>query len=310
MIVCVLVVAMNGMLLADTFGTGANQFDIDFVNISGATNPTSGYGIVNNDYRMGTYEITNDQWNKFSASLGVSVTGSPLNAYDESADFAGTNVPTNELSWYEAAQLVNWLNTSTNHHEAYKFTGTQGTSDYTLGVWESGDIGYDSSNPFRNSDAYYFLPTEDEWVKTAYWNGTSIQPYATKSGESLSQGDGTTGTGWNYYDGDFVIDPFGVWDVGSGSVELNGTYDMMGNVGEWFESPWTFGDYSTTSPRGIRGGSYGGNESYLSSSGRSYSGLNTEYNNFGFRVASIPEPATTTLLAFGGIALIRRKRTH
>ena len=36
----------------------------------------AGYGIVNHDYRMGTYEITNDQWNKFTASLGVPVTGS------------------------------------------------------------------------------------------------------------------------------------------------------------------------------------------------------------------------------------------
>ena len=69
---------------ADTFGTGANQFTIDFVSISGATNPTSGYGIVNNDYRMGTYEMTNGQWSKFKASLGVPVTGSPSYAYDES----------------------------------------------------------------------------------------------------------------------------------------------------------------------------------------------------------------------------------
>ena len=59
---------------ADIFGTGANQFTIDFVNISGDTNPASGYGIVNNDYRMGTYEITNDQWDKFKASYGT-VTG-------------------------------------------------------------------------------------------------------------------------------------------------------------------------------------------------------------------------------------------
>ncbi len=41
------------------------------VNISGDTNPTdlspaNGHGIVNNDYRIGTYEVTNDQWNKFT----------------------------------------------------------------------------------------------------------------------------------------------------------------------------------------------------------------------------------------------------
>ena len=60
------VLALGSVASADTFGTGANQFTIDFVDISGDTNPASGYGIVNNDYRIGTYEITNDQWNKFT----------------------------------------------------------------------------------------------------------------------------------------------------------------------------------------------------------------------------------------------------
>jgi hypothetical protein len=79
----VLVVLATDVAMADTFGTGANQFTVDFVPISGATNPTSGIPAGNrftftgvaNDYRMGTYEITNDQWNKFTASLGVPVTG-------------------------------------------------------------------------------------------------------------------------------------------------------------------------------------------------------------------------------------------
>jgi hypothetical protein len=70
--------------MADTFGTGENQFTVDFVPISAATNPSSGIPIdsyftftgVNHDYRMGTYEVTNDQWNKFTASLGVPLTGS------------------------------------------------------------------------------------------------------------------------------------------------------------------------------------------------------------------------------------------
>ena len=50
---------------ADTFSTGTNQFAIDFVPISSSTNPTSGYGIVDYDYRIGKFEITNYQWAKF-----------------------------------------------------------------------------------------------------------------------------------------------------------------------------------------------------------------------------------------------------
>ena len=122
----------------------ANQFTIDFVPISGATNPTSGYGIVNHDYRMGTYEITNDQWNKFTAAWAP-VTGSAKAATATASYYTGTNVPTNNVSWYEAAQFVNWLNTSTGHQAAYKFTGTQGTSDYTFTTWSPADAGYNAS---------------------------------------------------------------------------------------------------------------------------------------------------------------------
>ena len=298
----VVLVCISGIVSADTFGTGDNQFNIDFVPISGSTNPTSGYGIVNNDYRMGTYEITNDQWDKFQAAYGT-VTGSPSDAYDESSTWAGTNQPTNELSWYEGAQFVNWLNTSTGHQAAYKFTGTQGTGDYTLGVWQSGDTGYNASNPYRNSNAIYFLPTENEWVKAAYWNGTNLQTYATKAGESLTQGDGISGTGWNY---DYATDPDGPWNVGSGSEELNGTYDMMGNVWEWMESPY-LGNYLSSSYRGVRGGSCFDSGNGLSSSNRNGNNPFYESDLVGFRVASVPEPCTLVLL-LGGSLMLRRRR--
>ena len=165
--------------VADSFGTGGNQFTLDFVDISGSTNPTvaqttagdlDGFGIVADNYRMGTYEITNDQWNKFTAGLGVPVTGDPSIAYDGSFHDYGTgttDVPTNRVSWYEVAQFVNWLNTSTNHQAAYKFTGTQGQSDYALDMWSTAETA-GGTNVYRHKDAFYFLPTEDEWVKAAY----------------------------------------------------------------------------------------------------------------------------------------------
>ena len=316
LIVIMAVVLACGVVSADTFGTGANQFTIEFVDISGDTNPTSGipagdgftFTGVDYDYRMGKYEITNDQWNKFQASYGA-VTGSPSNAYDRSIYWTGTDIPTNNISWYEAAQFVNYLNTSTGHQAAYKFTGTQGTGDYTFSVWGPADSGYDADNPFRNSNTHYFIPTEDEWVKAAYWNGTSLQTYATKAGESLTQGDGTSGTGWNYYDGGWATDPFGPWDVGSGSEELNGTFDMMGNVWEWMESPYYSGEYQSGSYRGTRGSScILIVVSYLSSSSRYPSGPYGEGSESGFRVASVPEPCSLVLLGLGGLVLRYRRK--
>ena len=277
-------------LAADIFGAGANQFEIDFVLISGDASSAVGTSIgsgktfsdPSNDYRMGVYEITNDQWNKFTNIYGTP-TGSPSSAYDESSHWKGTNVPTNTMSWYEAAQFVNWLNTSSCYQAAYKFTGRQGLRDYAFVPWDVTDAGYDPSNPFRNSEAFYFLPTEDEWVKAAYWNGTTLQTYATIDDSMPVAGVYTN------YDG-AVGQP---WDVGSGSEELNGTFDMMGNIWEWMESPYDSGDYLSGSNRGIRGGSCLNYDSVLLSSSRRHT-FPTFFDGFtlGFRVASIPEPQT------------------
>ena len=298
--VMVIIPSVVSIASADIFDLGgANEFTIDFVNISGVTNPASGLGIVNNDYRMGTYEISNDQWDKFQASYGT-VAGSPSDAYGESAYWAGTNVPTNRVSWYESAQFVNYLNTSTDNQAAYKFTGTQGTGNYTFALWDEADTGYDASNPYRNSNAYYFLPTEDEWAKAAYWDGTTLQTYATIDDSAPVRG---VDTNYNLASGP--------WAVGSGSEELNGTYDMMGNIWEWMEIPH-YGTYEPSVIRRRRGGSYfpysPNDVLSLTSSYQDYSGApNDESILTGFRVASVPEPTTLLLLGLGGL-MLRRKR--
>ena len=307
----VLAAAMVSGAWGDVFGTGANQFSMDFVTISGDTNPATGIALpfdytfygVTNDYRIGTYEVTNDQWNKFKASLGVPVAGSPERAYMFEPRFTDTDVPVNVVSWLEAAQFVNWLNTSAGHHVAYNFTGTQGTSDYTFAVWDASEAD-GGTNLYRHKDALYYLPTQDEWVKAAYWNGTSVQEFATKPGESLGQGDGTSGIGWNFFDDDnsYATDPIGPWVVGSGSEELNGTYDMMGNVWEMLESPYDDLSYGAASARGTRGGCYYGYNHELASSWRDGSNLDYQQPYIGFRIAAeVPEPTGMGLLVIGGI---------
>ena len=327
MMCMVAIVATTGSaVMADSFGAGDNAFTIDFVTISKASNPTGGDGIVDNDYRMGVYEIINSQWSKFTNSLGsIAVTGDPKSAYDNSATYTDPNQPVNGVSWYEAAQFVNWLNTSTDNPAAYKFTGTQGhgatdADPYTLALWVSGDTGYDSSNPYRNSGAKYYIPTEDEWVKAAYWNGTEIQAYATNGGSAPDEwspagGPNSDGQaagwnfGWAYPDNDSNTDE--PWDVTAGysPEELNGTYDMMGNASEWLESPYS-GDYATTASRGRRGGLFDTTSvSDLGSSSSTSSFPNTEGGGIGFRVASdVPEPCSLGLLALGGLAVLRRRR--
>lgn len=285
---------------ADTFGEGLNQFEIDFVPILGSPTPAGGIPVgpdftftgVANDYRMGMYEITNDQWTRFKASIApMQVTGSPSSAYDSEPYWMGTNIPTNMVSWYEAAQFVNWLNTSTGHQAAYKFTGTQGTGDYTFSIWNVTET--DGTNLYRHKDVHYFLPTENEWVKAAYWNGTNIQTYATVNNAIPIKGVDT-----NYYNA--IGNP---WATTAGSVELNGTKNMMGNVRKWTESPFS-GDFAD-SYRVVRGGTYSGGVYSVSVAYRYDLNPDIEVDNLGFRVASIPEPATLLLFGMGGL-LIRK----
>lgn len=305
---------------ADTFGTGADQFNIDFVRITGDASGANGTAIGNakvfndpgNDFRMGTFEVTQRQWNSFKTLLGVPFTGNPEYAYDDHQYHVGPNLPQSHVTWYQAAQFVNWLNTSTGHHPAYRFTGTQGETDYTLSGWTSLEAD-NGTNLYRHKDAFYFLPTEDEWVKAAYWNGTEIQRYATKPGESLHQGDGVSGSGWNYYsyDNGDALNPRGSWDVGSGSEELNGTYDMMGNAYEWMESPYYDGHYPTLFWRAQRGGSFNVSDAGLASDSRLGTNLYGEQSIFlmGFRVAAkVPEPSCLLLISTGGCFVLRRRR--
>ena len=223
---------------ADVFGTGDNQFTIDFVPIPGNPGVTRAFntsgdpietftaGVVGDytdpgdDFRISVHEITNAQWAKFQAELGVPVTGYPGYSYDEDPYWTGANVPTNNASWYEAAQFVNWLNTSTGHQAAYKFVGTQGGTGYAMTRWSAAEAD-NGTNLYRHKDAVYHLPTEDEWVKAAYWNGSDIQTWATPD-DTVPDEDVEA----NYGD-EYNAQP---WDVGSGSEELNGTFDMMGNI--------------------------------------------------------------------------------
>jgi formylglycine-generating enzyme required for sulfatase activity len=289
---------------ADTFGSGANQFNIDFVTIGnpGNADDNTGYGSVARTYRMGKYEVSESMIASYNAlSGGPSI----------SPTTRGAAKPAGNLSWNEAARFVNWLNTSKGYSPAYKFT-TSGGND-SIALWAGADAGYDASNPFRNSNAHYFLPSEDEWYKAAYYDPTKNSgtggywDYATGSDTAPTAVAGGTASGTAVYGQTIAAGPANV--TNAGGLSPYGTMGQSGNVSEWNESGALAPNDSTTEARVYRGG-YWANPSFsLSPTGRNNVQPDGESDAIGFRVASVPEPSAWIFGLLGMMGLVlRRKR--
>jgi formylglycine-generating enzyme required for sulfatase activity len=207
---------MSGLALADTI----HGINIDFVTIGHAGNAADtggsvGRGAVGYNYRIGKYELTNAQWNAFTAAAGAPRGND--NAYGDSSHWSGDQRPTNSVSWYEAAQFCNYLTSGDKSKGAYRFSGNNANAGSFLGI--------DRDAAKATYSTLYVIPTENEWYKAAYYkpDGSGYSLYA-----NVTNTIPTADNGWNFYGGAYGSP----WNVGTGTQEQNGTYDMMGNVFE------------------------------------------------------------------------------
>jgi formylglycine-generating enzyme required for sulfatase activity len=298
---------------ADTFGSGANTFTMDFVTIGNPGNAadTTGdpnpVGSVGYTYRMGVHEVSRGMIEAYNA-LGGGPTLPLIDMTDYNAN--GPDKPITSISWNGAARFVNWLNTSKGYSAAYKFT-TGGANDNIV-LWGSGDAGYNPANPFRNANAYYFLPSEDEWYKAAYYDPDAnagsggYWDYATGSDTAPTAVAGGTSQSTAVYD--LQTGPADV--ANAGGLSPYGTMAQNGNVWEWIESAHDGSNDSSVESRTARGSDFlYSDTSYLSASFRYYAIPPHEVAVLGFRVASVPEPSASLMSMLGmmGVAM-RRKR--
>jgi formylglycine-generating enzyme len=294
---------------ADTFGSGANTFNIDFVTIGNPGNPPDMGGVpiqagsVPYVYQMGKYEISEQMIDDANALGGLGIT----------KDTRGPNKPATSISWFEAAKFVNWLNTSSGYSPAYKFDAVG-----TFQVWQPSDPGYVPGSMFRNSLAKYVLPSVDEWYKAAYYDPTTgvYNLYPTGSNTVPVAVASGTAAGTAIYRQNIPADV-----TEAGGLSAYGTIAQGGNAFEWVEtaSDADFTHSPNTTARSIRGGFYGSIADDLSSLSLLNVSPSSAGDDSGFRVASVvAEPASITLFVsavfalFSGVSakLIKRRFQH
>jgi len=272
-VVMTVLVLGTGSVLAEVI----NGVNIDFVNMGNAgyaADAATGYGFVGYNYRIGTTEVTIDQ---FAASGLGSGSGAQ---------------PVVNMTWHTAAQYANWLTSSDINVGAYTVAG---------GVVTAID------RSFRNGNGQvYLLPTEDEWYKAAHFTGSGYSLYAngsaTAPAQNLDANYGAGGPPWG------VTSP---WVVGTGSMEQNGTYDMGGNVWEWLESTYGGEAYNpgdSGQQMAFRGGDAEQAVFRLEATDRTWDLRGNAYGLTGIRIVAIPEPGTISLMSLSTISLFATRR--
>jgi formylglycine-generating enzyme len=289
------------------FGSGANTFDIEFVDIGNPANAADATGNPNpagsvaNAFRMGKFEVSEQMIDKANTLGGLGIT----------KDTRGADKPATSVTWNEAARFVNWLNTSTGGTPAYKFAVQPGDAGYAANtnilLWAPGDAGYDPNNLYRNSLAQYFLPNAHEWYKAAYYDPASgvYYDYPTGSDTAPTGVNDGTAAGTAVYNRPFGQGPADI--MVAGGLSPYGTMGQGGNVFEWEETDFDLVNGPSTNARGQRGGFWSSGALNLSSPNR-VSFVPTNQGNFiGFRVATVPEPGTAMLLTIASLGLLWRR---
>ena len=238
---------------------------MDFVEVGdlGNVSSTSGYGAVAYSFGMGRHEVTINQYCEFLNAVaqsdpyglydtrmgtdlrfaGISRSGSSGSYAYSVMDNGGnsSNRPISNVRAYSAMRFANWMSNG-------KGSGSTETGAYQLDGRMYGPL------PDRTPNAGFYIPTENEWYKAAFYDATlngnsgGYYRYATSSDSSpgnLIGGAPNQANVLTLANGSWIAsvtqtatyDPNQNYltDVGAfaGSASFYGTFDQDGNVREW-----------------------------------------------------------------------------
>ena len=246
----------------------------------------TGFGSVDYAYRIGKYEVTNEEYAEFLNAVeksgkyglyrwqmgakqysGIRRSGSPGN-YTYTVKEGMARKPAVLMNWTETLYFCNWLSNG-------KGEGSVETGPYTFeNEWGTVSVKTpDHAKLAAGEKVQWVLPTENEWYKAAYYDPEKT-PYADY---------------WIYpARGNRVpaanLNSNHPTDVGSftDSPSAYGTFDQGGNAWEWNET-------AQGGNRGVRGGSYWINDhsGYMQSSARYNNTPDFVFDNYGFRVVAL-----------------------
>lgn len=244
-------------------------------------------GAVPNSYRIGVNEVSVLQYTTFlnavasvtnssnssivSSLYPAGLMGSPQNVSGIARAGAGTtaspfvyspsgnaNHPVAYVSWFSAARFANWMH-----------NGATNGADTEIGAYTLAGKTNDGTGIARNQGAKWWIPSDDEWFKAAYYKGGGLNAgywvYPTKS-DSVPRNDDPTAT--NQANSRRFGQTFCVTQTNTfvptqnyltpGSFFTNspgpyGTFDQGGNLDEWTD---TAVQTSFGNARVFRGGSW------------------------------------------------------
>jgi formylglycine-generating enzyme required for sulfatase activity len=243
-----------------TVGSPGNPPDDEVACQAGTTlHCRANIGAVSYRFRIARQEVTNAE---YAAFLNAVADADPLGLFNAnmqvvgditrtgtSGSFVYTVTPGREswpvryTDWYRALRFANWLHNG-------EPTGPQGASTTEDGAYTL--LGVNDPDVQRNPGALFWLPTEDEWYKAAFYDPSipGYWDYSTGSdvppvGEPPPGGANSA----NYCPTDFTqggpasclpgvsMGPNQPTDVGAYAAATSpwGTFDQTGNVWEWLE---------------------------------------------------------------------------